>query len=442
MNRHVATFAIVIVLALVESTTAYAAKVSAKIAQRGLYNAVQMGAKGDGVADDTPAIQKALDAAAADGGGVVTLPTGKYLIKTHLTITENVALEGTWRAPSRGVPETGGTTLLAVEGKGNAGGAPFITMGTGSTLRGINVFYPEQIRANPPLAYPWTIQSANGADNCSILDVTLINSYQAVDFGTNVTGRHYIRGLYGYPFLKGLYINQCYDVGRIEDIHFWPFWDLDPNSPLWAFTKENGEAFIIGKSDGEMGSNLFSIFYKVGMHFIRGPVMTRKGPANQPGSGAYTNCYMDITPCAIKVDGVGADAGISFVNGMFMSTVEVGAENSGQVKFTGCGFWSNKNITTTQGKLQGSGTVFFESCHFTNWDQKMDGTACIDADCKSLIVTGCEFQTKRTGHNKVRLGPNVESAIISSNRMESGVLILKNDVKDGADIQIGLNTAK
>ncbi|MFD7033533.1 glycosyl hydrolase family 28-related protein [Streptomyces sp. NPDC059917] len=39
------------------------------------------GAIGDGSADDTPAIQSALDAAAAAGGGTVYFPGGKYLVK-------------------------------------------------------------------------------------------------------------------------------------------------------------------------------------------------------------------------------------------------------------------------------------------------------------------------------------------------------------------------
>ena len=37
------------------------------------------GAKGDGVALDSPAINAAIDAAAAAGGGTVLLPAGRYL---------------------------------------------------------------------------------------------------------------------------------------------------------------------------------------------------------------------------------------------------------------------------------------------------------------------------------------------------------------------------
>lgn len=39
------------------------------------------GAVGDGSTDDTAAVQRALDAAAAAGGGTVYFPVGKYLVK-------------------------------------------------------------------------------------------------------------------------------------------------------------------------------------------------------------------------------------------------------------------------------------------------------------------------------------------------------------------------
>lgn len=402
---------------------------------RGAYDVTSFGALGDGKIDDAAAFQKALDAAEADGGGVVSVPTGEYLIKSHLTIPPHVTLEGVWRAPVRGLPVDAGSVLLATEGKGEPEGTPFIVMNTDSVLKGLSIFYPEQIIANPPHAYPWTIQSVSGADNCTIRDVTLINPYQAVDFGTHMTGRHYVSGLYGYPLFKGLYVNQCYDVGRIENVHFWPFWDVNPESPLWAFTKQNATAFIIGRTDGEMVSNCFSIFYRVGIHFIAGPI--EGSSKTSPGSGVYTNCYMDITPCAVRVDEVAADSGVSFVNGMFMSGAEISEKNKGPVKFTACGFWANRGLKC-HAKLAGRGTVIFESCHFSNWDQQREEAACIEANNARLIVNGCDFQSTRDKHWKVTLGPRVRSAIVSSNLMGGGVLI-RNNAPEDADIQIGLN---
>ncbi|QZP31465.1 putative Ig domain-containing protein [Pseudomonas sp. DR48] len=45
-----------------------------------IFNVQNFGAKGDGLTDDTAAIQSAIDAAAAAGGGQVYMPTGTYIV--------------------------------------------------------------------------------------------------------------------------------------------------------------------------------------------------------------------------------------------------------------------------------------------------------------------------------------------------------------------------
>src|SRR5688572_16542555 len=47
-----------------------------------VVNLADYGAVGDGVADDGPAFQSALDALADAGGGTLHVPAGFYLIKT------------------------------------------------------------------------------------------------------------------------------------------------------------------------------------------------------------------------------------------------------------------------------------------------------------------------------------------------------------------------
>ena len=409
---------------------------------RGMRNVSDFGAVGDGVADDTAAFQAAMDAVHADGGGVVQIPTGKFLIRGHLVVPERVALEGVWRAPVRGEPFDAGSTLLAVAGKGEPEGEPFIKMSGSTVLKGLTIFYPEQVRANPPLAYPWTVQANGPSDNIAILDVTMINPYQAVDLGTYPAGRHTINNLHAYPLFRGLYINQCYDVGRIENIHFWPFWDIDPESPLWEFTKQNAEAFILGKADGEMGHNLFSIFYKVGMHFIEGPIYDEKREITgyAAGCGMYSNCYMDVTPCAVLVDAVMDTAGVTFTNASIMSQVVVGPGNRGPVKFTASGFWATSELAS-HAVTEGRGTVLFEGCHFNDWDRARKGAPCIDANNRRLLVTGCDFPTNRENHQIIALGPRVRSAVITSNLMPGGVNII-NHAPKSADLQIALNAVE
>ncbi len=63
-------------------------------AQEGVANVKNFGAKADGQADDTAAIQKALDSLAPQRGGTVYLPPGRYLVTGSLAIPTGVALVG------------------------------------------------------------------------------------------------------------------------------------------------------------------------------------------------------------------------------------------------------------------------------------------------------------------------------------------------------------
>jgi polygalacturonase len=69
----------------------FALALSPSEAQAEVYDVRAFGAKGDGRTLDTDAINKAIDAASAAGGGTVTLPAGRYLsfsirLKSHVTL--------------------------------------------------------------------------------------------------------------------------------------------------------------------------------------------------------------------------------------------------------------------------------------------------------------------------------------------------------------------
>ena len=218
------------------------------------------------------------------------MPPGRYLIASHLVVPSNVTLEGIfaalpttpWQNNAMGQPEFVGSVLLAVEGAGKAEGTPFVQLKTNATLKGLAVFYPEQKDADPPVPYPWTISSSlHGEDNCSILDVLLINPYQAVDFGGRATGRHLVRNLYGQALYRGLFIDHCLDVGRVENVHLWPFWN--PNGPAAEFTRREGKAFVIGRTDWQSMISCFCISYETGFHFVR---CCGSHPAYQGGGNA------------------------------------------------------------------------------------------------------------------------------------------------------------
>jgi len=377
-----------------------------------VFDVKRFGAVGDGKADDTGAIQRALDEAGL-AGGIVFLPGGKYLAPGNLSVPPSVCLQGVFKSPPRSGVDGGGSILLATAGKGLETGPPFILLHTNSTVRGLAVFYPDQ--GGPVYPYPPTIQGIG--DDCSVVDVLLMNPYYGVDFGTHPCGRHWIKSLYMQAIRRGVYVAECFDVGRIEDVHVWPFWRIG-DKKVDAITSHQGEAFVLARTDWEYMINCFCINYAVGYRFTTS--------ASGPGNVVLTQCGSDEGPVStsVLVEASQGHAGISFVNGQFMGQrhVDVRPTNTGPVKFTACGFWGMNGITGSMARLQGKGQVSFQNCHFTGWAQAGDSQApAISAENGGLSMVGCDFMD--AGKNQVSLASGVEAAAIIGCRLRGGAKI-------------------
>jgi len=353
------------------------------------FSVRSFGAQGDAKTDDTAAFQRALNERAQAGGGSVEVPAGKYLIKTHLLIPEAVTLEGTWKAPASlgnvaemkvgapGEPLTG-SILLAVDEAGKADGTPFITLKSNATLKGMVIFYPNQTKTNPPVAYPWTVATGpDSTENPSIVDVFMVNTYQGVDFGSYETMRPYIRNLYADALYRGVYIDRCMDIARLENVHLAPFWHWTLESPLTKFVYAHGEGFIIGRTDWQLVRDCFAAIYKVGFRFTKSsPAGVSRTPpsseakfANLPtGNVMITGGGADMCDTAILIEDSQSHAGLSFANCQVFGSLIVRPTNSGPVRFTGCGLFGRMPEGTGSAALAeidaGRSRVSFSNCHF------------------------------------------------------------------------------
>lgn len=389
-----------------------------------IYNVKSYGAVGDATTDDTAAIQKALDEAGAAGGGIVWVPRGNYLVETHLNIPSYVTLEGVWTAPAAWAAYNG-TTLLAVEGEGDPDGTPFIMLQPSATIKGITIFYPNQ-KADDIKPYPWCI--AGIRDNPSIIDVMIVNPYLGVDFGTyrhpaGGVGRFLIRNLYGQPLRKGIWVNGCLDVGRIENVHFWPFWQGA------GYTRAHGEAFIFGRTDWQYVLNTFSWGYKIGYKFVN------EGPG--ACNGNFVGIGADFTEYAVYAEHT-SELGVLITNGEFVSfggpdSVEVitGPDFNGRISFQNSAFWGPaKHIA----RLEGEGTVTFDNCTFRHWGYIDPPQPAIDCLGGNLIVTGSQFPQAGP---KLRLGEKVQKTIFSQN-IGGGIAGIINESKGKSLIESNL----
>ena len=401
---------------------------SAVVAAAAQVNAREAGAKGDGKADDSAAMQAALEAAKTNGS-ICFVPPGLYRLERPLTVPAGVTLQGA----SGGAPHSEhpiGTVLLALAGRGQAEGDPLITLKPNAVVRNLVIHYPEQTLPDV-VPYPWSIR-ADG-ELCQIIDLTLTNPYQAIDVGTKWNELHLVRNVFACPLKIGVYVDQCTDVGRIENVHFNPnFWTrmaLAPGFPggnLKPYLEKNLVGFKIGKTDWEFISNSFVIFPKFGFHF--------DDFGHGAGNAVIAQSGSDICPVAVRVDRTQAHAGAQFVNGQFMSTLEIGPNNQGPVKLTNCGFWGTE-ATREHVRQAGPGTLMLTACHFNGWDRAGRGDPCIRASGGRLIVNGCEFMDG--GKRAISLEKGLQAATIFGCAFRSAQPIQD---QSGADVQIGLNT--
>ena len=374
------------------------------------YSVLNFGAVSDGKTDDTVAFQKALDAASLAGGGVVYAPRGNYFFAGHLDVPSDVTLKGVWESvPSHNglrdhdgsKPTADGTTFLVTENEGNEKGPAFITLHDNSTLKGVVLYYPRQNPDGEPKPYPWAI--AMRGKNPAVLAVEMLNPYNGIDASRNE--RHLIRDVQGQPLRRGIFVDSIYDIGRIEDVHFNPWWSVKP--ALFHWQEEHGEAFIFGRSDWQYVFNTFCYGYHVGYKFIK----TATGVCN----GNFLGIGADDCNTAVWVVN-SAPFGLLISNGEFTSfhgsdptMVRVGADNSGSVRFVNCAFWGPCDQIAT---IAGQGTVGFSDCTFVQWDGKKEGRYAIHASSGSVLVNGCEFQQDKP---QIELGEAVRRAVISDN---------------------------
>lgn len=382
------------------------------------WNVRDYGAHGDGVTDDTAAFQKALDTAAAAGGGTVFAPRGNYFFAGHLNVPSAVTLRGIWESVpahnglrDRGLPKPtdDGTTFLVTDGAGKEDGPAFLTLHNNSTLKGVVIYYPNQKRNEVPVPYPYAV--AMRGKNPAVLAVELLNPYNGIT--TTGSERPLIRDVDGQPLRRGIYVDQIYDISRIEDVHFNPWWSTRPK--LFQWQMNHGEAFIFGRTDWQYVFNTFCFGYHIGYHFIR----TSGGVCN----GNFLGIGADDSQTALVVD-ASAPYGLLISNGEFVSfhgpdptMIDVRSTNTGSVRFVNCAFWGPCHQIA---KVAGRGTVGFSDCTFVQWDSDRKGRYAIQAHSGTVLVRGCEFREARP---QVELGSAIRRAVITDNVITGPVKI-------------------
>jgi len=393
----------------------------------GSFSVLTAGAKADGVTDDTAAIQKALDEASKAGGRVL-LPSGRYLVKGSLRVPAGVTVQGMMESPVWSEPLKG-SVVLATGGRGQEDGAALFEMGHSSAVRGLIVWYPEQQTTNIA-PYSWTFH-LQGHDN-TVENVTLINSYNGIRIGPEGNVRHRIRSVYGCVLRRGILVDGCSDIGRIDNVQFHCHWWSAPEvggdwKPVHEFMWKHCEGFIFGRTDWEYVNNTFIFPVNIGYRFIQ----TKSGAAN----GQFSGIGADEAQVCVKVEAI-QPMGLLIANGQFVcmhgdTRIPVLVENTcqGSVRLVNCSFWGpNRQCVVSHSKS----FVSLSDCYLsTTFGGKNEPRLpLVEADGGKLQVRGCSFGTDEPS---VALRKGLRHAIVTENNGVRGAQIV-NEIGDQAII--------
>jgi hypothetical protein len=245
------------------------------------------GAYGNGINDDTTAIQSALTAAGANGGGIVYVPAGKYRLTNTLDISSGVELRGAFELRHRTWPGSDGhakgTILQPFGGQGTTNGPVALALEANSGLVGVTISYENQ--NNSCIPFPPTLQG-RGA-NVYAVGVCCPNPYIYVDLDSYTCANHFLDMVDGWALKTGYKIGNG-SGGTIVDCHGnWTYWidnyDSQSNlpgnmqAPVLSFVSHNMEMYVLGDCTEVMVKD-FSIIEKTYMNCItengQGPRVT------------------------------------------------------------------------------------------------------------------------------------------------------------------------
>jgi autotransporter-associated beta strand protein len=253
-------------------------------------------AVGDGVADDTAAIQSALNTAGANGGGIVYVPGGAYKLTGTLDVPSGVELRGSF--PSRHPASLNDghfkvTMLHPYGGVGTTNGPPAIALEANSGVVGLSVSY--ELQSSNILVYPPTIQG-RGA-NVYAYGIQCPNAYWYVDLNTYTCTNHFMYDVDGWSLEYGFTIGNGSCGSIIRCMANSSYWGANAGSastypsasqpPVQNYVEHNQEWFLLGDCSELMVKN-FEIFSHTFMHCIS---QNNSGPRI---TGILTMCDAEV----------------------------------------------------------------------------------------------------------------------------------------------------
>jgi len=259
----------------------------------GWYDITDFGARGDGSTRAEGAINQALAAASRAGGGVLWFPPGRYLLGAKVVVDRQVTLLGAgWasRDPAQGSWITASTPGVNLEIRAE-----------GTRVEALGFFQEQPPRGGgawQPASHDFAIHA--GADDIFLKQINLFNCTKGIKVRHHTggtIGRVILDHIWGQPVRTGIEIDNAQDVVKVNNVHFWPFWEGNPGVRDWMM--QNGTGISVLRADNPQFSNIFVLGYNRGIAF-------GESDNGITSKFAITNADCDSCETGIQVGGTNA----------------------------------------------------------------------------------------------------------------------------------------
>jgi|GEM_PF-1365442 len=269
--------------------------------------------------DVSAGLQAALNAVASDGGGIVYLPGGRYLVNAPIVVPSGVELRGT--RDVQGHIQGGGSAIFTRYGIDQPNLPPLIQLEARAGLRGLHIVQLGQNTGNIGTnedsfrKCPFMIQG-KGAD-VYIINVTMPNADKGIDLASYKTDRHYVEYLGGSCARAGIWVGGGADGGFIRNMQGNPHYGQRfpqgrqgyPELNLGNYQREFYSALKFGDVTNQTIFNNFVFGSRNGIHFLRDEI-SGKNPKELTVIGHGT----DGSTYGLFVEDADIDTKITMIN--------------------------------------------------------------------------------------------------------------------------------
>ena len=355
-----------------------------------VVNVKDFGAVGDGVADDTAAIQAAINAAQGQNGKYeLFIPAGTYRCTSQLKISREINIRGTGASPytTGTLPSRGNGSWFHFDHTGiGLNVSPLV----GAAISGIQLRNFGTFRNQPTPAVGWIPNShlydidINSSD-VLLEDLMILNATKGISLFSAGYGKLQINRVRGQAFQNFLYIAESFDTSHVNDIHTWPFWSGDSNVLNYQF--QNCDSIFFQRSDNNIVNNLFVYGAKNGIRM-------GDSAGGSTYRGFYSNVGLDFVTTGILIDSTSTGNHSTF-NNIYSSGSSASGVGCNGIIIEGDNsllFVNNAEFLNTERcldiKLSGDNNYvsFGSNIYFNTWDALLNNTSAISFTGTNQVV--------------------------------------------------------